>query len=116
MRILICGDRNWFKISYVREILSWFDPKSYTIIHGAARGADSMAGEVAEKLGYNLLVFPADWEKHHRAAGPIRNRQMLEEGKPDIVFALHSNLAESKGTKDMVKISCKVGLPVLIYA
>lgn len=43
-----------------------------------------------------LLRFPAKWNEHGKAAGPIRNQQMLTEGKPDVVFAFHDDIASSK--------------------
>lgn len=58
--------------------------------------------------------YPADWEKHGKAAGPIRNQQMLTEGKPDIVVAFSDNLSNSKGTADMCRRAHKAGLPVYV--
>lgn len=83
-----------------------------TIIHGAARGADSLADFIGHNLGCRVEPFPAQWEKYHRAAGPIRNTQMLVEGKPDRVLAFHRDIAHSKGTADMVKQALKAHLPV----
>ena len=57
--------------------------------------------------------FPADWKANPRAAGPIRNRQMLA-AKPDMVVAFHKDLATSRGTKDMVTIARKAGIPTLV--
>jgi hypothetical protein len=57
------------------------------IIHGGARGADHMAGLWARKHDINMKQYPADWDKHGNAAGPIRNAQMLAEGFPDICVA-----------------------------
>jgi hypothetical protein len=78
-------------------------PSQY--IEGEAKGADSLARDVALELGFKVLSFPADWDKYHRAAGPIRNRQMLTEGKPDLVLAFHQDLTRSKGTKNMVTLA-----------
>ena len=59
-----------------------------------------------------IAVYPADWKKYGRAAGPIRNLQMLDNGKPDICYAFHDCIEKSKGTKDMVN-RCKAnGLTV----
>jgi len=87
-----------------------------TLIHGAAPGADRMAGEIGGLIGYWVLDFPADWRQHGKAAGPIRNRQMLREGQPDLVIAFHDDLSASKGTRDMVRIARKAGIPVLVYS
>lgn len=85
-----------------------------TIIEGDARGADTQAGEIAWLHNFDLKIYPADWNKHGKAAGPIRNQQMLDEGKPDIVLAFHDDIENSKGTKDMVKRATKAGIPVQV--
>lgn len=117
-RILITGDRNWTDYSTITNVLhEHLNPKIDIIIHGDANGADRMGAEIAKQLGVpkdRILAYPADWNQYHRAAGPIRNRQMLTEGKPTKVLAFHNNITESKGTKDMVKISLKAELPVYL--
>ena len=52
--------------------------------------------------------FPAQWSKYGRAAGPLRNTQMLSEGNPDIVLAFHDNIKRSRGTRNMIVQSLKV--------
>jgi hypothetical protein len=84
------------------------------IIEGNARGADTMAGVYATTWGLGLEVYPANWKKYNKAAGPIRNQQMLDEGKPDLVLAFHDNIDKSKGTKDMVARAEKAGIEVRI--
>ncbi len=115
-RILITGDRDWSDRDKISQVLKrHLNPVVDYIIHGDARGADRMGAEIARKLGVpkdRIHAYPADWNTYHKAAGPIRNQQMLTEGKPTLVLAFHNNITESKGTKDMVKISLKAGLPV----
>ena len=48
------------------------------LLHGGARGADRAIGRAAHQLGWPVEVHPADWRRHGRAAGPIRNRELLE--------------------------------------
>jgi predicted Rossmann-fold nucleotide-binding protein len=48
------------------------------LLHGGARGADRAIGRAAFQLGWSVEVLPADWRRHGRAAGPIRNRELLE--------------------------------------
>lgn len=48
------------------------------LLHGAARGADQAIASAADQLGWRQIRCPAAWQQHGRAAGPIRNRQMLE--------------------------------------
>jgi hypothetical protein len=85
----------------MREILSCL-PEGTLIVHGGAPGADRMAGSLALKLGLcTPIVYPAQWKTHGKAAGPIRNRLMLDEEKPDLVIAFWDG--ESPGTKDMIE-------------
>lgn len=111
MRVLVCGDRNWPRYSVIRKRLEKL-PEDTIIVHGCARGADRIAGAVAKELGFKVEKFPADWKHYGKAAGPIRNKKMLKEGKPDLVLAFHSNLSASRGTKHMVTIARKAGVEV----
>jgi hypothetical protein len=83
------------------------------IVHGDCHGADKIAEEMAIKLGYSVKAFPADWGKHGKAAGPIRNSQMLKE-KLEFVIAFHDDIDDSRGTKDMIKQSLKMRIPVML--
>ena len=100
-RILICGDRDYKDWMQVREYLDTIS-RTAIIIHGGARGADSIAGNLATYLNMKVIKYPADWDKYGRAAGILRNQQMLDEGYPDLVVYFHKDLENSKGTKDMV--------------
>lgn len=103
MRVLICGDRNWSDLEFIKKYLSELKPD--IVIEGEARGADTLARIAAKRLGIPTLGFPADWGFYGKAAGSIRNQQMLDEGKPDLVVAFHDDFENSKGTKDMVNRS-----------
>ena len=113
-RLLVTGDRNWSDREIIHQMLARCKNEGFdTLIEGEARGADTIAREEAEKLGYTIAEsspgvkgFPANWGKYHKAAGPIRNIQMLKEGKPDLVLGFHHDIANSKGTKHMLK-ECK---------
>ena len=50
----------------------------HLLLHGGARGADAAIARAAHQLGWSALVMPAEWRRHGRAAGPIRNRELLE--------------------------------------
>ncbi len=78
------------------------------IVHGAATGADSMAGDLGERLSVDVVQCPADWKKHGRAAGPIRNKEMLAH-KPAKVIAFPGG----RGTKDMVEKARLAGITVV---
>ena len=74
-----------------------------------------MAGSYATANEMKSMVFPAKWEMGRRA-GPIRNQQMIDECRPDLVIAFHENIIESKGTKDMVNRSMKAGIPTYLVS
>jgi hypothetical protein len=111
LKLLICGDRWWKDKELIKKYIEYFKPT--VLIEGEARGADTLARMVAEELGIPVEKYPADWNTHGKKAGPIRNRQMLKEGKPDMVIGFHDDLENSKGTKDMLKISTKAGISVM---
>lgn len=95
----------------IRFVLDYYhDSNPFSVvIHGAARGADTLAAEWARDRGIPVLPFPADWDSHPRAAGPIRNAQMLREGKPDVVIAFPGG----RGTANMIDQAERAGVPVL---
>ena len=107
--MLICGDREWTDEGTIAEYVRSL-PTGSVIIHGACRGADRIAGLVAEELGYEVEPYPADWATFGRAAGVIRNRQMMDEGEPDLVIAFHSDISRSSGTADMLSVAERSGV------
>lgn len=113
-RVLVCGDRNWNDPAAIRRELERLDPAHTTIVHGAARGADSIAGRIARELGFEVEAHPAEWQTYGKGAGPIRNRKMLSTGI-DRAFAFHPDLEQSKGTADMVGLLRSAGIPVTVF-
>ena len=114
MRLLVCGDRDWTDFGAIKGRIALIGPG--LIIEGGARGADRLAGMAAEALGVPVHIFVADWHRHGKAAGVLRNQEMLDKGKPDLVLAFHDNIEASKGTKDMVSRAKKAGLPVEVWS
>ena len=112
-RVLICGDRDYKHEQKIFDYIQALNPLEDIIIHGNARGADASASTAAKLFGFAIIGFPAQWNKYGKSAGPIRNQQMLDEGKPDLIVYFHDNIKKSKGTKDMVSRAEKAGLPVL---
>jgi len=114
MKLLICGDRNWKDEKLIEDVLRMFSTENPLIIHGAARGADTIAGNVAKKLGLEVQAFPANWELYGKAAGAIRNTRMLKEN-PELVIAFHDSIGRSKGTLNMIRQAQKAGIRIIIY-
>ena len=110
MKALVCGGRDWSDTSAIfsaldgaREALGVTE-----IIHGGAPGADQIAGRWAKQRDVPCTVYPANWLVDGKAAGPIRNQRMLDEGKPNMVLAF----AGGKGTADMVRRAVNAALKV----
>lgn len=119
---LVCGDRNWIDERLVSLTLvrlmqeAGLRPEDITIIDGVARGADTCGFLSGKELGMHSERYPANWDKFGRRAGPIRNQQMLAEGKPTRVLAFHDDIENSKGTKNMVMIARKAGIPTEVFS
>lgn len=108
MRILVCGGRDFNDWGYLDAVLSFYVPPNSTIVHGDAKGADRLANRWALYYDQSVEAYPADWDKHKKAAGAIRNKEMLDTGI-DLVIAFPGG----KGTAHMVSIAKKAGVRVI---
>jgi hypothetical protein len=105
MIVLVCGGREYEEAQRLYRTLSNVH-ENYRIdkiVCGGAPGADPIALSWAIKYGVRCDVYPADWHKHGKSAGPIRNKQMLEDAKPDMVIAFPGG----KGTANMTSLARK---------
>lgn len=115
-RVLVCGGRDFTDYHTLFEILDGqhkAEPFS-ALIEGGALGADRFARRWASERGVPVETFDADWKTYGRAAGPIRNGEMLVRGRPDRVIAFPR--ADGKigdGTAGMVALARRAKLPVL---
>jgi len=129
MRILVCGGRDFgnykkypqlsteWKRKKSESAFIWRELTRYTqhlsesliIISGCATGADENAQAWAKASGHGRMLFRAEWDKYGNAAGPIRNKQMMVNGKPEIVIAFPGG----KGTKNMLSIARKNKLQII---
>lgn len=128
-RILVCGGRNFSRVDGSKpetiEEYKWvfktlekhvvYDKEEMlpvsVIISGKAKGVDTTAIDFAVVNWLEFEEHPADWEKFGKKAGYIRNRQMLIEGRPDVVIAFPGG----RGTDMMVSIAKEANIPVLDY-
>ncbi len=136
MKVLVCGGRDYADFYNLRNTLDTiFKEKGWTkvgkkvvlnltqgieyeedydyptvhIISGKARGADQLAVQYAVVNFLEFTEYPANWELHGRKAGVLRNQQMLDEGKPDLVVAFPGGV----GTADMVRRAKKANVEVI---
>lgn len=116
LRILVCGSREWKNKNVIMKTLLELQPT--IVIEGGCRGADTLAKECVMELNigkeYHIEVdeYKADWRRYGRGAGPIRNKEMIEEGRPALVVAFHNDLTKSAGTRNMVMQARKYYIPV----
>lgn len=110
MRVLVCGSRHFNDKDLMEDVLKQWNIG--VLIEGEAKGADTLAREYAERSGISIEAYPADWETFGKRAGPIRNHQMLTDGKPELVVAFLA--PDSRGTKHMIEIAQKAGVEVMV--
>lgn len=117
MRILVTGSRTWTdKVTIAQAIReAWLvagRPYGVTVVHGGARGADYIADVYAKRLGFATEPHEAAWDMFGKAAGPIRNQEMVDAGA-DICLAFIKN--ESNGATGCAKLAENAGIPVVYY-
>lgn len=111
LRVLVCGGRNYDDLGAVwGQLDAWHALQGpiAVVIHGGARGADMLGEKWAISNNVRHMSFKPDWDQFGPAAGPIRNKRMLDEGKPDLVLAFPGG----RGTADMVWQSKERGVKV----
>ncbi len=108
--ILITGSRTWTDYATIEKELDKLSVDDVTLVHGGAKGADSIADFIWKKKGGNTVVCVPDWNKFGKAAGPLRNEQMLLDHKISSALAFCNK--GSKGTMHMVSLLNKKKIPV----
>lgn len=113
MKLLVTGGRDFDNYRMLRDALDHLHEKTpvNVLIHGGARGADTLAGKWACDNNIPTSVHLAKWDKYGKSAGHIRNGDMLGE-KPDLVVAFPGG----RGTADMVRQAEKAGIDVVRMA
>ncbi len=110
MRVLVCGGRDYDDAVRVGLVLDWLHELFVieTVIHGAAKGADTLAQVWAIENDVVDRPFEAEWDVHGKRAGVLRNTDMLYVGQPDVVIAFPGG----RGTADMVAKAKRAKVPV----
>lgn len=116
MRVLVCGGRDFIDLALFMDTMVEIEEKydldsnqPITFIQGGAKGADFLAKCWANYCGWTCIEYPADWKKYGKEAGYVRNKQMLDEGKPELVIAFPGG----KGTAMMIKLAKEAGVKVI---
>jgi len=110
VRVLVCGGRDYRAREQLFQVLDELHAERgiELLIHGGAKGADSLAQDWCARRQVTCQIHRADWTTHGRSAGPIRNKEMLAKGRPDLVVAFPGG----RGTASMVAISESAGVAV----
>ena len=110
MRLIIAGSRefDWLSTSDIENLICEHFPQTHTLICGMARGIDMVGHAWAKKAGIPVEEYPAEWDKHGKQAGIIRNRIM--QSKADALLAIWNG--KSRGTKDMILCMLQNDKPV----
>lgn len=118
VRVLVTGSRNWEDRATIERVLTEIKARygiireDVVIVHGGARGADRMAGWIAQQLGMKVEVHPADWARHGKRAGYVRNQEMIDT-KPDLVLGFMRQ--NSPGTRMCISLAQRAEIPVEVY-
>lgn len=126
-RMIVTGSRDWTSQAVIAAAIADHialkpdapgvgpsaDWEAHTVVHGAARGADTIAARLAVAWWMQAEPHPADWETHGRAAGPIRNQHMVDLGA-DVCLTFASTTS-SKGTFDCARKARAAGIPTFDY-
>lgn len=116
-RVLITGSREWrngetIRTEFLRLEKQWPN-ELIVIVHGGARGADTIAKNIAEtEYNFETEVHLADWGKNGKIAGHVRNQKMVDLGA-DICLAFSRN--NSNGTRSCITKASHAGIPVKIF-
>jgi len=120
-RVLVSGSRDWNDESALgaaldkQRLIARRDGVSLVVVHGAARGADSMASDWASfAVGVTQEQHSADWDKG-RTAGFLRNQEMVDAGAYVCLAFVIAGKSKSKGTRDCIRRAKKAGIPVVIH-
>lgn len=110
MKTIIAGGRNITDYNLIIEAVQEANFEITEIVSGGAKGVDALGEKYATEHNINLKIFPANWEKYKRAAGPIRNKQMAEYA--DALIAVWDG--QSRGTKNMIEQAADHHLKVYV--
>lgn len=100
MNVAIVGGRDFDDYEQFKSCISGENIQFKSIVSGGARGVDILAERYAKEIGVPVKIYLPDWTKHGKAAGPIRNRQIIENADCVIAFWDEKRVLLSKSQKN----------------
>lgn len=112
MKVIIAGSRNVDDYKFVKQAVldSGFDIRE--VVSGGARGVDQLGERYARENNLRLRRFEANWLRFKAAAGPIRNRDMVDYAEALIAIPLKNGI--SVGTRHIIAVAKKARIPVFV--
>ena len=112
IRLLVCGPRDWTDEHSIWQELDAQVNSDHVeqLINGCAPGVDTFADRWARDAMIPVRRFLASWKHEGRAAGPIRNQSMIDEGRPTLCIAFQRKGVKTRGTQDMIWRARKAGI------
>lgn len=108
-KVIVAGGRDFVDQVRCDQVLKCsFPNEDIIVISGCANGADRCGESTAEYYGWDVIKFPAEWDKYGNAAGHLRNKEMAENGTHLIAFWD----GESRGTLNMIETATNLDLVV----
>lgn len=109
MRLVVTGGRDYCETARIFAALDELHARCpvSVLIEGEADGLDKRARTWALRRGIQVEPYPAQWEMYGKAAGGIRNQQMIDDGKPDYGMVFPGG----RGTADMRRRLVASGIP-----
>lgn len=116
MKIAVVGSREfkdkkkvYYELNRFHELVDY--ESEVIFVSGGARGVDSYAEDVANKLGFKCIIFKPEWDKYGKKAGFLRNQLIINKADKCVAFWD----GQSKGTKHSIDLAIKKGIPTDIY-
>ena len=112
-RVLVTGSRTWTDTTTIRATLAavWH-PDTVLVTGACPRGADQLAEACWTAWGGQVERWPADWQRHGRAAGLLRNQQMVRAGADHALAFVHDN---SPGASHCLRLAVAAGIPTTFH-
>jgi hypothetical protein len=119
MKTIIAGSRKFFDLlsqdssidEKLKQQMGSLDFRPTAVLSGRAKGIDRWGEKWAKENNIPVLLYPANWNKYGRSAGPIRNSKMVKNADALVAFQLN----QSRGTNDVIQKAAKAGLIVCVF-
>ncbi len=113
MKIAVVGSRDFPDTGFVQSIVTQLckDLPDMVLVSGGARGVDSWAEKIAKRKGIQTEIYPADWNRLGKAAGFIRNQDIVKAA--DLILIFWDG--QSKGTQHTLELAQKARKPFNLY-